>query len=771
MKRKTFVLIAPLLALNLFSQDEPKGVFPDDSPFSDKKPDMTEDEKARLEKDKVLISRLEVKQCFTAYMDGKYPRFVTSDAVLNAYHVLFEETLRQLEEQQARHLHSLCGGLWKLLATADRMYEGDAAQIAAAKMRARFIIGVAAGLLGRKIDDGEADLKRAIQAEVAAVEEAEGNRKPALLGKPEPDFLALDYLLFRPAGFYQNSIRLQRYFRALRWLQVVPFRMDRGEELLAYHMLEMALQPPWKWGGGMKDTKHLPVGLDNVTHEELTQALWKRKRFASSFGLKWSEWDLCETAISRGDEAPLKVDAAFFGERQKLVGEAGKATRVASNDRVRTTNPDPSLHELRVLSGFRLPEDDAMTVLTRDGQPDRSPGLEFAAWLGLPKAEEMSGQALVTRLASLRPEIETYSDDKLKSLPWWQRVSHGYGEMSLTYRAALRLLAEVDPRAPAFMHGEAWKAKTMQTVASSWAQERHAWALQSKPEVHVASAAPNAKGFVEPVPEFFRLLTSVAATMGELAFDAEVNSDPVMPAVEDLRAQSRWMQEQVSGKPSKEQVFTAAWIGNQTLADFRGYAEQVESEKATPDDVKRLSKKMTALADEFEREARPGTASWERIQAKRIHTTRLWHRLEILCMRLAALAEKQLQKVPLSEEDGRLVEGVGDELSEIMLYRGQAKIFPADDAPRIARIATDPQSGEVLHVGIGRPRLMFVLYPWEGKEILCRGVVMPFHEVRDAKTLTDDEWRKRQDGTSRAAVPKWLHGHVPTEEIVVQSRH
>ena len=45
------------------------------------------------------------------------------------------------------------------------------------------------------------------------------------------------------------------------------------------------------------------------------------------------------------------------------------------------------------------------------------------------------------------------------------------------------------------------------------------------------------------------------------------------------------------------------------------------------------------------------------------------------------------------------------------------------------------RDGKVLEVGVARPRALYVLYPIKGKEILCRGVVLPYyefaHEVSD----------------------------------------
>lgn len=63
---------------------------------------------------------------------------------------------------------------------------------------------------------------------------------------------------------------------------------------------------------------------------------------------------------------------------------------------------------------------------------------------------------------------------------------------------------------------------------------------------------------------------------------------------------------------------------------------------------------------------------------------------------------------------------------------------------------------------------MYVLYPWQGKETLCRGVVMPYHETEAAKTLTDAEWHQQFEGNTRPAIPAWLEDLVPTQKVSLQ---
>ncbi len=757
---RLFVFLGLAIMLPLQAQDR--------KPQSLLMRDLNAEERTRLEREKIVISRQEVKQCFSAYMDNHYPRFITSDAVLNAYHVLFEETLRQQEIFQTRHLHILCNELWRLLAAIEDVYRGDDEKILAAKKRARFVIGVAVRLLDEPLTDCEPGLQQAIEAEVKLIEIAKGQHKPALLGTPDPDFLALDATLFMPVGFYQKSTTLQRYFRALRWLQVVPFRAHHEEEHLAFHMMTACTQVPVMWDEST-DVRLYPAGLDIPTYERILDVDQHRMIFASSFGLSPSRADLFERNLPFSHEFPAKVDAAFFNEHIRLLDEPNIKDRIIRNDRIRETMPDASRHEFRVLTDFKLPEDDALTFLSRVQERPitrRSPGLEFAAWLSVPKAEKMLGKELLEGLALLRPKLETYGDENLQALSWWQRALQGYASTSVRYHAALRLLAEVDERAPAFMRGEAWRTKTMQTVAASWAQNRHAWALQSKPETHVLSAAPSEAGFVEPVPEFYRMLGSVAERLGETAFDIELNNDPVAAVAEELKREAAWLRDVATSTPSKDDLSAATWSGIQSLADYRGARVDVNADKPTVADLHKLADALDALVVALKRDARPGSPVWERVQAKTIHTARLWHKLQIVCLRLAALADKQLHQTPFSPEDARFLERIGHELSEIMLYRGEAMMFPYDDAPRITRIAHDPATGQMLHIGIGRPRLMFVLYPWEGREILCRGVVMPYHEVRDTKVLQDGEWRERQDGPARAGIPEWLADVVPAKGIV-----
>jgi|GEM_PF-951331 len=741
----------------------------------------------RLDRDKLLVTTQEIKQSFSAYLGHGPPNFITSDAILNAYHVLFEETLRRREELNAADLRRFCAEDWALLATIDRMYAGDTDAIKAAQQRVRFVMGVAVKLLGDDIQKAPEPLRKAIEIEAALIEKAEGKHKPALLGPPEPDFIALDYTLFHPVGFYANTPRLQRYFRALRWLQLVPFRLKRREELLAFQMLEQSIEHPLVWkkdatGNSqleLIDKNLMPEGGGLEASERLSQFPLDRDRFLVRLGVGLAHAEIRDAGLADIIECPVKIDEAFFRKNEEEIRERsspeGSEPFIVS-DRLRETSLTSASPEVRVVSALRLPEDLALAAVSRlkaaELPAKRSPGLEFATWLGIPAAKsrlrEQAGDAQIAALEKFAPERYPYANEKDAAKPWWSVLPENWLGSLMHYRAALGCLADADPRAPAFMQGKAWEVKTLQTVAASWAQERHAWSLQVMPEVHFLKSPSMPQGFIEPVPSFFMRMSHLARDLGGMAAETESKLDPAEPFIEEATDQVRWLREAADSKASKQDLFGAVWDATRFLGEFDEPFDRLDPEKATAADALGLIEKMNSCARRLRAEIRPGTVLWGKVQSKRLWTDRLWHQLEILCVRLSMLADKQLNNIPFSENEVRFIEYIGMELSEIMLYRGQAWTHPSDDAPRIARLFSDPRSGAVMHVGIGRPRLMYVLYPWQGREVLCRGVVMPYHETEAAKTLMDAEWFQQFEADTRPPVPAWLKDWVPTQKVSLQ---
>jgi hypothetical protein len=90
-----------------------------------------------------------------------------------------------------------------------------------------------------------------------------------------------------------------------------------------------------------------------------------------------------------------------------------------------------------------------------------------------------------------------------------------------------------------------------------------------------------------------------------------------------------------------------------------------------------------------------------------------------------------------------------------MFYGGNSYHSPRDDAMRVIDVYSNPNIGKHLHVGIARPRIMWVLYPTKNGDVLCRGAVTPYAEFVHPDRLTDGEWKTLLDSPKRPETPAW----------------
>ena len=413
--------------------------------------------------------------------------------------------------------------VWSLLPKAESLYEGDLKLRRAAYARARFVVGVTVKLLGMPLPGVTQSEAQTIDEEVAAIEKAQGERRPPALGESDPDFIGFDYTLFRPAGFYANSATLGRYFRAIRWLQLVPFRVEKREEYLALHTIAMSTTP------------------EASSFEEswaVQRQLWNYEDTLKTLLGPPDDWGLV-TITSGSRFTSSHVEDKFFDDARIFALAAAKEhpESVAKlNDRLKEPTPQGIVHpEYRLLSAHRLPEQEVMAAMKEiTSSASAVGGLEFDAWLRFPLARDL----LVERGDGARASFLTEHPPDPSAFvsygphdqehPWWELIfgDHFY-PVALRLTSTLRYLGEVDPRAPDFMRQRPWQLKTLQTAAASWAQYRHAFILQAKSDISLYGGASNPTGFLEPVPRFYARLGTLAQIISSLAAQADEKCDPV----------------------------------------------------------------------------------------------------------------------------------------------------------------------------------------------------------------------------------------------------
>ena len=690
----------------------------------------------QLAKDKVLVTNQAFKQVFTPYLASDVPLFITSDSVLNGFHVLYEESVLRLEQANARKLGGILKFIWTNLETADKGFKGKPELVAAAKTRNKVLVATAMRLLGEDPGPLEGTLAALVKEEVGRVEAAKGQQKPNWLGPPDPGFAALDYTRYLPRGFYTKSPALQRYFRTVSWLQSIPFRVSKDEELVSILMLGNCVTYD-RFRTDFKQEQDI-----RVFFHVFAQLLGP----GDDWGLMNAAHEAQNVIHLDGDQGGLaRVRKDFLQQATKY----GQGPQI--NDQLAFAPDDPSqAAELafRVIPAYRTPDAVCFQRTTdpRKFQRGLPSGLEVGVLLGSPYAR--------SRLAA---------EEKGKLLAEIDRCKAFYSGQSLycDYLRSLEpLLAQPEPDAPPFMSSVAWQIKSCQTALSGWAQLRHTWALQAKQSVEYLGLTETPPGFVEPVPEFFARMAALAEEAETVLREAGALATDWKEMASDIRAVVNLLEKKAVGKGVPKafqslspdemmQVSKLQWIimALGTLPD----------EESPGKNLPKLLDGLRKLADDLEH-GRPPTEGLlaEAVERSKVDIGDLWRCLGTVCRRLEALAHKQLRGAAFSEDENRFIRSYGQRLAAVMLYGGNSYLTPNDDAPRVVDVFSRPQIGTFLEVGIARPRALYVLYPVKSGEILCWGAVMPYFEFTHDARLTDAEWKALLDSVKRPKSPDWL---------------
>jgi hypothetical protein len=689
---------------------------------------LPDQDREQLARDKVLITREEFKQVFVAYIGPRLPVFVTSDSLLAAYGVLFEDAVTSYEQAQAPRLPPLLKRLWIHLNRAARRPHATPGLQAAALRRDRIVLAVAMALLGQEPVGLAPDTRQIVREELARIKEATAIFKPSWLGPSDQSPLALDYSRFRPRGVYAGNAEMERYFRACAWLQAIPFEVARDEELLAIALLAEAARAT-EAEASREDPGDRVAESPRPYFSE-----WVRHR-STLFGSR-DDWDL-GLAASHFEYCDLKPRGRGLAEcRASLLETAARVRHWrAANDQVVGPSTEEVLREglqFRILSPTRL-ADAVLLQRLLDLDPLRvwyPGGIPVAAALGSELArQELAGEAETLRAAVMLPKV---------------------GGLFQRYLHTLAALADPPgPEAPAFMRGLPWQRKSCSTMLSGWALERHALILPAKENAAIGGVEMTPAGFVEPQPEFFSRLAALAEDTEKLLSGAgayDVNGETLAYALRaELPKFEALVRKQKHGSRVPLDESAASFLKTLELFGCSGRSWEAFMLRA-----------RALIADLARGRYDDGAVLLQMKEAKRAYALDHWLRLALLCRRLEALSHKELRGQALSTEDEGLLKSFGEKLGGIMFYDGNSYLEPKDDAPRVADVLTNPREGRYLHVGVGRPRALYVLYPYEGREVVCRGAVLPYFELIESARMNDAEWRKRLDSTSPPTAPTWL---------------
>ncbi len=705
---------------------------------------LNDAEIAQLARDKLLLEDVALQQAFEAYTEPRRPVFITSDSVLNAFHVLFEDSFRELELRRAFalrvHLEKLVLKARELI--ADPKNEFSPAELQSGWHHAQLVVGPALRLLGTPGEFFDAETRAEIERQIALLRASAAVELPPWLGPATARFVAIDYRRCRPIGFYTSTPSLQNYFRAVRWLQSVPFRAERDDELTAIALLGYAGSREFELEqflgnyttfAGRTDDRSMPEAshdFQNLLSRRRATKNWQEQLV---FTRAWVAWSNASSIDWKKLDDTLRLPPELEGQLDQI--------------------------EYRVLAATRLPDS---IVLARLGEPGNLPsGLAVAALLGSVFARrqlegDIAPEKLEAALAEAREDWHPTNDEAAYRRPILY-------ERYLDALAALNEPAERD--APEFMRSEAWAAKSCLTTLASWAQMRHTFTLQAKNHANFLGLVRVPPGFVEPNPEFFRRVADLSEE-AEAAFDhsetflpsAHVAAERYRQAAEDLESLGLHL----TGASAKtrdaftdeQQRLYSRAVGVADGEVPQAHATIYFDDHATDADFQQAHADFIA---QFRSQAEDLSSGKNHPPPARSVLHERWSTLKSLARRLEALAHKQLRRQPWTSAEEGFIRGYGASLARVHGYFGNSWLVPRDDAPRWASVMRDPTNDTQLAVAIGRPRLIHVLYPYGDSEILCAGAVMSYYEYpASGPALTDDEWTAQLDSSPAPALPKWL---------------
>jgi len=705
---------------------------------------LTDEQMAMLNKQGFVVTGNTCRQSFLPYLSGEQ-LFVTSDAIANTYSVLLEESVRLLEATNARRLNTFLIEAWKETPSFQKRFTGDPVLLKAAYNRVRMMMGVALELSSGQKVDASPDIQKAIDDEAQRVIAATGTSKPDWLGSPDPGFEAIDYTRFKPRGLYAGHAALERYFRATAWLQAIPFRVSKDEELAAWLLLfqglydyqnkplfnaEQEINNSEKNASSMKAALEMLVGTpDDADVFDKVQA-----------SVPDGQWNAQELAGLRPDLA--KVGA--WGDPAAHAPQINDEIAVADKD----AKPERTF---RILSAYRLPDAAMFTDTEQLHQGVFPSGREVAAALGSPTARAFYGLDNAKLLAQIDKDKNAFAE----------------GTLYDDYLNALSTLFEpVDSSAPDLFHSSAWHEKSLQTFLGGWAQDRHVWLLQAKQNVLIMGMGETVpSGFVEPVPDFFNRMAQLSLKSRQIFHEAGAFDNGIQEVVQELRDGAAAYRRYLAAKAKDSNVKPSASDMEviEAAQEFLARADYTSFMKAASDSD--APEELEKLADQL---GNPGAdLSPDKRQALSFggyQAEEKWTQFASLCLKLEELADKQLHHRPLSDADNQFYYDFGRTLASFMGYDSNEFNDVHDDAPRIADIYTNAQTGQKLEIGIGRPLVMYLLYPYDRKLILTHGAVLPYYEFSFGERLTDQSWADLLTTPNAPAPPKWLR-NVTAEPI------
>jgi hypothetical protein len=198
---------------------------------------LTGEQKKLIEKNGFVVVPAKEEQLFYIYENNQYqktPSFITSDSVLQVYHVFYDYSLRTLENEKLNSmLKTLTDSMLNKSIYVYNSIKNEEVKKTALKNIAYFY--AAQVLIGNIVPkDIPTEAKTLGDGELKLIQSESGFTQSVIFP------YQLDYSQFKPRGHYTRNEELMKYFRTMMWYGTAPFPLYKKPD--TERNLEQTLQ-------------------------------------------------------------------------------------------------------------------------------------------------------------------------------------------------------------------------------------------------------------------------------------------------------------------------------------------------------------------------------------------------------------------------------------------------------------------------------------------------------------------------------------------------
>lgn len=453
------------------------------------------------------------------------PVFVTADSVLHAWHRSYQSMMEELEELQlSTSLAGIVSNMSLQLPLTWQQY--GAGPLKDSILDADLFLSVARSLwAGKQVPSaiGRGTIDQQVTALLSAIQNESLQCGFEIFGGTR----TIDFSQFKVRGHYDASDRLRRYFKTAMWcgrtdLRLATFPPNQEDDIrqigtalvLQYLLVQSGQLDNWsdlervtqafvgltdsmtfsQMGGllgaaGINSPADVPdlVTLTNLQTRLLTGELGVQSIHSDFF---WSPYG----------SAQLRLPRSFTFCGQKFVPDSWAMSQTVF-DRIHWRNNNSgALFGDKVIRRKPSCLDVAFSVLAND---QTVPEL-VARILNTNGVTFRDGLPYQHNLLAVRKVMDAQADAT------WNT------NMYNAWLAALRALSAptTEPKYPEAMRTRAWAMKTLNTQLASWTELRHDTLLYAKQSYTEPGLCSYPYGFVEPRPEFWQQMQTLAAVSG-----------------------------------------------------------------------------------------------------------------------------------------------------------------------------------------------------------------------------------------------------------------